>query len=141
MDRLLPDTLPFELKYLIDGLLSFGIIIHAQVHELVSDILPEFNSDRNLAERILMTMFRGTRVWDLRQAVDAVKRQDFISTFSTSSISHGLVRLFDSSLIYSVLFLAHQLPTQCRKGRCNSYANSIVSPRGPNKQLRFTPVS
>ncbi|KAK4701279.1 RNA-dependent RNA polymerase, partial [Phenoliferia sp. Uapishka_3] len=72
LSRLFPVSLPFPVRYAIDGLLSFGIIIDAQVVELL-DLLKEFGEDADRKERILNSFFRSTRIWDLKKSVEEVK--------------------------------------------------------------------
>ncbi|KAI5480570.1 hypothetical protein MNV49_000266 [Pseudohyphozyma bogoriensis] len=64
--------LPFHLKYTIDSLLSFGILIDVQVNDLL-EALRDLGDDEDKKERILLTFFREARIWDIKKAVMDVK--------------------------------------------------------------------
>ncbi|KAL8286145.1 hypothetical protein RQP46_004633 [Phenoliferia psychrophenolica] len=67
-------SLPFPIRYAIDGLLSFGIIIDSQVEPLLEILKDQIHDNPEKAERILHSLFRSTRIWetDLEQRIKDV---------------------------------------------------------------------
>ncbi|KAM0755671.1 RdRP-domain-containing protein [Meredithblackwellia eburnea MCA 4105] len=68
LHRQFPTSTSFQIRYAIDGLLGFGIIIDAQVPELL-DCLKEFSEKPDFTIRLLHAFFRKTRIWDIPSAI------------------------------------------------------------------------